>query len=81
MAKHAVSFRELLQIRYSVRQELAAFNTLKKTLLNSHCTVPVAIENGINQRLERIVELNSIKHDRFIASERRQAQIGCGVTF
>lgn len=81
MAKHAYSFRDLLSLRYDVTSELRALKNLKKSMTEFGCSVPPAINTRIVVLGNRYLELQSIRKDRFEASERRQAIIGCGVEF
>ena len=81
VAKHAVSFRDLLVLRTDTITQLKSFETLVNTMNTYGCNVPPAITTKVVMLKNRKLELDSIKRDRFEQSERRQAKIGYGVTF
>jgi hypothetical protein len=76
MAKHAVSFRELLVLRNEARLIINNIQAVEELgiALPSLVTTKVRLMNRKN-------ELNSIMRDRRKESEARQAIIGYGVEF
>jgi len=80
MAKHAVSFRELLVIRRDTRTLIRSMVQIQRAL-PADMALPTKCSKVLREARERLTELDSIKHDRYVESQRMQEVIGCGVEF
>ena len=80
MAKHAVSFKQLLDIRWETRALIKSLVSIQEAL-PADMQLPVKCSKILREARERLAELDSIKHDRYVESMRIQEQIGCGVEF
>jgi hypothetical protein len=78
MAKHSVSFRELLALKRDAKK---AMNALKPVVEFLGENTPIELRRVYVHTCNRVAELDAIKRDRFKESQIRQELIGCGVEF